>query len=111
MASPSIFSSHRYNPVPLSLVTRSAQVLAGDDVVQAEQPLQVLDRGEQHGNAAVQLPDTTTHGRASWTRMAMCTRLVTSSLVRSRETCALTVASLMNRDAATSALEAPDATA
>ena len=48
---------------------------------------------------------------ASCTRIAMCTRFVTASLVRRRETCALTVASLMNRDAATSALDAPDPTA
>ena len=40
--------------------------------------------------------------------MAICTRLVTSSLVNRRDTCALTVASLMNSEAATSALEAPD---
>ena len=41
----------------------------------------------------------------------MCTRFVTASLVRRRETCALTVASLMNSEAAISALDAPDPTA
>lgn len=41
----------------------------------------------------------------------MCTRFVTPCLVRRRETCALTVASLINSDAATSAFDAPDATA
>ena len=44
---------------------------------------------------------------ASCTTMATCTRLLTSSLASSRETCALTVASLMNRSAAISALEEP----
>src|SRR3954453_19342715 len=48
---------------------------------------------------------------ASWTRMAICTRLATASLVKSRDTWALTVASLMYREVATSALEAPDSTA
>jgi len=38
----------------------------------------------------------------------ICTRLVTSRLVNSRDTCALTVASLRNSAAPTSALEAPD---
>src|SRR4051812_42106696 len=51
------------------------------------------------------------HDCASCTRIAICTRFATASLVRRRETCALTVASLMNRDAATSALDAPDPTA
>lgn len=48
---------------------------------------------------------------ASCTTIAMCTRLATSSLVNSRDTWALTVASLMKSDAATSALDAPDPTA
>ena len=42
---------------------------------------------------------------ASWTTMATCTRLVAWSLVNRRETWALTVASLMYRWAAMSALE------
>ena len=48
---------------------------------------------------------------ASWTRMAICTRLATASLVSRRDTCAFTVASLMNSDAAISALDAPEPTA
>src|SRR5664279_2309309 len=45
---------------------------------------------------------------ASCTAIEICTRLVTSSLVNNRDTCALTVASLRNSAAPTSALEAPD---
>ena len=45
---------------------------------------------------------------ASCTMMAICTRLVTSSLVNRRDTCAFTVASLKNSEAPTCALEAPD---
>jgi len=46
-------------------------------------------------------------GPASWTRRAICTRLFRLSLVSSRDTWALTVASLRNRVAAISALERP----
>jgi hypothetical protein len=38
----------------------------------------------------------------------ICTRLAPSSLVKRRDTCALTVAPLINKAAATSAFEAPD---
>ncbi len=51
------------------------------------------------------------HESASCTRIAIWTRFVMSSLVSSRETCALTVASLMNSRPAISAFDAPDATA
>src|SRR4051794_17247748 len=48
---------------------------------------------------------------ASCTRIAICTRLLTSSLAMRRETCALTVASLMKSEAAISAFEAPSPSA
>ncbi len=110
---PRLNRAHGAAPSRLSLpIGRRDQHQAGDP------PLTLLAPNQLRTSAAASTTREISGGgfpghdwSASWRRMAICTRLATASFVNSRDTCALTVASLIYNEVATSAFDAPDPTA